>query len=118
MERAAASSETDATTSSSLADLVARRFPPMAYGFAYGSGAFEQPGLYAAGGGARPMLDMIFVAQDAVRWHEQVRLRVCRLGARACCGRAGRRRLARRRRASDGGCALRNSNTLPPHIHT
>eukprot|EP00879_Flechtneria_rotunda_P009206 GHRR01009639.1.p1 GENE.GHRR01009639.1~~GHRR01009639.1.p1 ORF type:complete len:335 (+),score=134.93 GHRR01009639.1:217-1221(+) len=56
-------------------DLVKRNFPPIEYGFAYGSGAFKQPGLYehnaAAGSASGPMLDFIFVVDDPQAWHEQ-----------------------------------------------
>jgi len=47
---------------------VLSQFPAVRHAFAYGSGVFEQPGLYAAAGGAgagagaRPMLDFIFAA--------------------------------------------------------
>ncbi len=52
-------------------------FPPVAYGFAYGSGVFHQAGLYdtqelSAAKGAGPMLDMIVVVDDPVQWHAQV----------------------------------------------
>ena len=65
-------------------------FPPVQHAFAYGSGVFEQPGLYdapaaeglaeaAAGGAAaaapaadQPMLDFIFAVDDPVAWHEEV----------------------------------------------
>lgn len=64
-------------------------FPPVQHAFAYGSGVFEQPGLYerppqgppegaaaaAADGssGDRPMLDFIFAVDDPIAWHEEVR---------------------------------------------
>jgi hypothetical protein len=57
-----------------LEDLVARNFPPVYYGFAYGSGVFLQPDLYQSGTGASstgPMLDFIFVVDDPTSWHAQ-----------------------------------------------
>lgn len=65
-------------------------FPAVQHAFAYGSGVFEQPGLYARppqgapnGGGAaaaaaaassvdQPMLDFIFAVDDPVAWHTEV----------------------------------------------
>lgn len=62
--------------SSILADLTQRNFPPIQYGFAYGSGVFSQPDLYqksaTAGSAAGPMLDFVFVVDDPLSWHAQV----------------------------------------------
>lgn len=60
-------------------------FPPVEYGFAYGSGAFEQPDLYPkqeavkataattaptkTGGPPTPLLDLIFAVDDPRAWH-------------------------------------------------
>jgi uncharacterized membrane protein YgcG len=67
-----------------LADLVAAHFPPIAYGFAYGSGVFAQPHLPSDGPGpatpapaplaargavSGPMVDFIFVVDDPEEWH-------------------------------------------------
>ena len=60
---------------------VLNQFPAVRHAFAYGSGVFEQPGLYAAaaggGGGnsavARPMLDFIFAVDSPIDWHHEVR---------------------------------------------
>ena len=55
---------------------VLSQFPAVRHAFAYGSGVFEQPGLYAAAGGggacARPMLDFIFAVDSPVDWHHEV----------------------------------------------
>ncbi len=57
-------------------------FPPVQHAFAYGSGVFEQPGLYdrspqgapeGAAAADRPMLDFIFVVDDPEAWHAEVR---------------------------------------------
>lgn len=57
-----------------LASLVQQHFPPISYGFAYGSGVFVQPDLYQpnAPAGSGPMLDFIFAVEDPVAWHTQV----------------------------------------------
>lgn len=52
--------------------LVERNFPPIDYGFAYGSGVFIQPDLYLANASSGPMLDYIFVVADPLAWHAQV----------------------------------------------
>jgi hypothetical protein len=80
-----------------LAALVADHFPPIAYGFAYGSGVFAQPelgpgggaggnpanaaapapapasssgrGALAGAGAGGPMTDFIFVVDDPEEWH-------------------------------------------------
>jgi len=52
--------------------LIERNFPPIDYGFAYGSGVFVQPDLYEANASSGPMLDYIFVVQDPLAWHAQV----------------------------------------------
>lgn len=51
-----------------------QHFPPISYGFAYGSGVFQQPELYQATSakGSGPMLDFIFIVDDPVTWHTQV----------------------------------------------
>ncbi|KDD75731.1 mitochondrial matrix protein Mmp37 [Helicosporidium sp. ATCC 50920] len=52
-----------------------QKLPPIDYGFAYGSGAFYQPGLYESGANspsgvpAQPMLDFIFAVEHPVTWH-------------------------------------------------
>ena len=55
---------------------VLSQFPAVRHAFAYGSGVFEQPGLYAAAGGngacARPMLDFIFAVDSPIDWHHEV----------------------------------------------
>lgn len=58
-----------------LTKLVQRNFPAIDYGFAYGSGVFVQPDLYKAhhkpGAASGPMLDFIFVVEDAQAWHTE-----------------------------------------------
>ncbi|GBF89470.1 phosphatidate, mitochondrial [Raphidocelis subcapitata] len=69
-----------------LAALVAAHFPPMTYGFAYGSGVFDQPDLSHDPGRpapapqlaapppqplSGPMIDFIFVVEDPEDWHTQ-----------------------------------------------
>ena len=76
------SSQPAAVLHSVLAD-----FPPVQHAFAYGSGVFEQPGLYdrprqgapegaaaaaAASSVDQPMLDFIFAVDDPVAWHTEV----------------------------------------------
>lgn len=58
-----------------LADLVRRNFPPINFAFAYGSGVFVQPDLYrpSTSAGSGPMTDFIFVVDDPLQWHTQVR---------------------------------------------
>jgi hypothetical protein len=53
---------------------VRRNFPRVDFGFAYGSGVFAQPELYAPGTprSTGPMLDFIFVVDSPLKWHEQV----------------------------------------------
>jgi hypothetical protein len=64
-----------------LTKLVQRNFPAIDYGFAYGSGVFVQPDLYEAhhkpGAASGPMLDFIFVVEDAQAWHTEVRAAAC-----------------------------------------
>ena len=47
------------------------RFPRSAHAFAYGSGVFRQPGLYRRH--EKPMIDLIFVVDDPITWHQQVK---------------------------------------------
>jgi Phosphatidate cytidylyltransferase, mitochondrial len=49
-----------------------RDLPPVTHAFAYGSGVFKQPGLYAKGSEAQAMLDYMLVVDDAADWHSQV----------------------------------------------
>lgn len=71
-----------------LVSLVEQHFPPIAYGFAYGSGVFHQPDLYtpehtpaavawpaptsnsSSSSSSGPMIDFIFVVDDPEGWHE------------------------------------------------
>ena len=49
-------------------------FPPVTAAFAYGSGAVEQGGYQYSdkkGGAELPMLDLVFVVEDSVQWHEE-----------------------------------------------
>jgi hypothetical protein len=57
-----------------LATLMRQHFPPVSYGFAYGSGVFVQPDLYQANTPRHlgPMLDFMFAVDDPQRWHAQV----------------------------------------------
>lgn len=58
-------------------DSILEQFPPVDYAFAYGSGIFDQPGLYKENDqsriSSRPMIDLIFAVDDPVTWHAQVR---------------------------------------------
>lgn len=58
-----------------LATLMRQHFPPVSYGFAYGSGVFVQPDLYESNTPkhAGPMLDFMFVVDDPQRWHAEVK---------------------------------------------
>jgi Phosphatidate cytidylyltransferase, mitochondrial len=47
--------------------------PGVVHAFAYGSGAFTQPGLYVEGSDERPMLDLILTVADPLEWHQKVR---------------------------------------------
>ena len=40
--------------------------------FGYGSGVFEQPGLYSRATGGKPMLDLIIAVESPLEWREQV----------------------------------------------
>lgn len=57
--------------------------PEVQYAFAYGSGVFQQQGLYKEGSSNedRPMLDFILAVDDPVTWHDQVaaHLSACQL---------------------------------------
>ena len=45
-------------------------FPAVRFAFAYGSGVFEQPGLYRQR--APRLLDFVFAVDDPLQWHTQV----------------------------------------------
>ena len=45
-------------------------FPVVRFAFAYGSGIFEQPGLYRQRGPR--LLDFVFAVDDPLQWHTQV----------------------------------------------
>eukprot|EP00873_Tetraselmis_striata_P002603 jgi/Tetstr1/422867/TSEL_013658.t1 len=48
------------------------QFPPVRHAFAYGSGVFQQPGLYRPdGSGGAPMIDFVLVVDDPARWHSE-----------------------------------------------
>lgn len=52
-----------------------QHFPPVTYGFAYGSGVFHQEGLYSAEEkrkGSGPMIDMVLVVDEPLAWHAEV----------------------------------------------
>lgn len=57
-----------------LAGEILEAFPRARAVFAYGSAAFQQPGLYEASASIRysPMLDVIFAADNPVAWHHEV----------------------------------------------
>lgn len=65
-----------------LARLIQDNFPPVSYGFAYGSGVFVQPDLYApnAPKGSGPMLDFILAVNSPQEWHAQVQCTQCGAG--------------------------------------
>lgn len=46
-------------------------FPSMRHAFAYGSGVFNQPGLYEDIG-KKAMIDFIFVVENSASWHYKV----------------------------------------------
>jgi hypothetical protein len=48
-----------------------KTLPSVQHAFAYGSGIFQQRGLYAAGG-TGPMLDFIIAVDDPIEWHDKV----------------------------------------------
>lgn len=54
-------------------DKILRRFPPISYAFAYGSGVFQQAGYdnISAPNGNQPMYDVILVVDDPISWHAQ-----------------------------------------------
>jgi hypothetical protein len=62
--------------------LIQDNFPPVSYGFAYGSGVFVQPDLYApnAPKGSGPMLDFILAVDSPQEWHAQVQCTQCGAG--------------------------------------
>lgn len=53
-------------------------FPSVQHAFAYGSGVFKQPGLYANDTKQYegPMIDMIFAVDDPLTWHKEVKTSV------------------------------------------
>ncbi len=59
-----------------VADYLRQTLPPYTYGFAYGSGVFEQQGLYDPNEPG-PMVDVILAVADPEEWHAQVRSRAC-----------------------------------------
>ena len=61
--------------STSLKEL-ARSFPKARGVFAYGSAAYQQPGLYKRMGASShaPMLDMIFAADHPLAWHHEAHI--------------------------------------------
>ena len=50
-----------------------KTLPTVQHAFAYGSGIFQQEGLYSAGSKG-PMLDFILAVDDPEEWHDQVKL--------------------------------------------
>ena len=52
---------------------IVRCFPNARGLFAYGSAAFQQPGLYAKVSASQdaPMLDILFVADNPLEWHRE-----------------------------------------------
>jgi len=58
-------------------------FPSVQHAFAYGSGVFKQPGLYANGINQHegPMVDMIFAVDDPLTWHKEVKTSVGKAAA-------------------------------------
>jgi translocator assembly and maintenance protein 41 len=50
------------------------QFPSVQHAFAYGSGVFTQPGLYADDRKKHegPMIDLIFAVDDPLAWHKEV----------------------------------------------
>ena len=75
-----------------------KHFPPVNHAFAYGSGVMHQPGLYPGhdeqpqattsgrGLNSSPMVDLIFVCDDALTWHAKVdrKLVGCRNSGLSC----------------------------------
>jgi hypothetical protein len=55
-------------------------FPSVQHAFAYGSGVFKQPGLYADDIKHHdgPMVDMIFAVHDPLTWHKEVKTSVAK----------------------------------------
>jgi hypothetical protein len=53
----------------SFAALLQQHFPPMSCAFAYGSGVFEQVAANATLASSRPLVDLIFVVDNADEWH-------------------------------------------------
>ena len=54
---------------------ILQQFPQVQFAFAYGSGVFKQPGLYAnkVHPSDGPMTDLIFAVDDPIAWHREVR---------------------------------------------
>lgn len=53
-----------------LSDIL-QMFPPVQAAYGYGSGIFEQPGLYANHARSRPMLDFMLAVECPLQWHAQ-----------------------------------------------
>ena len=65
---------------------VLAHFPRIEHAFAYGSGVFDQPGLYPdPRADARPLVDLIFAVEDPPAWHAQVREGGERAEECTCC---------------------------------
>ncbi len=46
-----------------------RQFPPIDFGFAYGSGVVEQHGYEYSKAAELPMVDLVFVVKNSEEWY-------------------------------------------------
>ncbi len=57
---------------------IVKCFPTIEHAFSYGSGVFNQPGLYLShdSKAAKPMIDLVFAVRNPISWHKYVGVNV------------------------------------------
>ena len=54
-----------------------RQFPPIDFGFAYGSGVVEQHGYEYSKAAELPMVDLVFVVKNSEEWYVMPQSLIC-----------------------------------------